>query len=202
MALSDRDLLHGVLADTIRLHQQVADGDLGPVLEAAAAMARAVAAGGKVLLFGNGGSATDAQHVAAELVGRFERVRAPLAALALTADSSVMTSVGNDEGFDRVFTRQIEALGRPGDVAVGITTSGRSPNVVLALVKARERGLRTIAVTGRDGGEAGRLVDVHVNVATDSTARAQEVHRTLFHAMCALVERAVAGAPDRTTLHE
>lgn len=115
---------------------------------------------------------------------------------ALTADSSVMTSVGNDEGFDWVFTRQIEALGRPGDVAVGITPSGRSPNVVMALVKARELGLRTMAVTGRDRGEAGRLVDVHVNVATDSTARAQEVHRTLFHAMCALVERAVADAPS------
>jgi phosphoheptose isomerase len=190
---SDRDVLRGLLADTIRLHQQVADGDLQPVLEAAATLARAVTSGGKVLLFGNGGSATDAQHVAAELVGRFERVRAPLAAVALTADPSVVTSVANDEGFDRVFTRQIEALGRAGDVAVGITTSGRSPNVVRALARARELGLRTVAVTGRDGGEAGRLADVHVNVATDSTARAQEVHRTLLHAMCALVERAAAG---------
>lgn len=191
MGPSDRDVLRGLLADTIRLHQQVADGDLRPVLEAAETMARAVTSGGKVLLFGNGGSATDAQHVAAELVGRFERARAPLAAVALTADPSVVTSIANDEGFDRVFARQIDALGRSGDVAVGITTSGQSPNVVMALARARELGLRTIAVTGRDGGEAGRLADVHVNVATDSTARAQEVHRTLLHAMCALIERAV-----------
>lgn len=191
MEPSDRDVLRGLLADTIRLHQQVADGDLRPVLEAAETMARAVTSGGKVLLFGNGGSATDAQHVAAELVGRFERARAPLAAVALTADPSVVTSIANDEGFDRVFARQIDALGRSGDVAVGITTSGQSPNVVMALARARELGLRTIAVTGRDGGEAGRLADVHVNVATDSTARAQEVHRTLLHAMCALIERAV-----------
>lgn len=191
MGPSDRDVLRGLLADTIRLHQQVADGDLRPILEAAETMARAVTSGGKVLLFGNGGSATDAQHVAAELVGRFERARAPLAAVALTADPSVVTSIANDEGFDRVFARQIDALGRSGDVAVGITTSGQSPNVVMALARARELGLRTIAVTGRDGGEAGRLADVHVNVATDSTARAQEVHRTLLHAMCALIERAV-----------
>lgn len=191
MAPSDRDVLRSLLAETIRLHQQVADGDLRPVLEAAATLARAVTSGGKVLLFGNGGSATDAQHVAAELVGRFERARAPLAAIALTADPSVVTSIANDEGFDRVFARQIEALGRAGDVAIGITTSGRSPNVVMALARARDLDMRTIAVTGRDGGEVGRLADVHVNVATESTARAQEVHRTLLHAICALVEHAV-----------
>lgn len=192
MPASDRALVDQVFAETIRLHQQVHAGDLQPVVDAAAAIAAAVAGGGKLLTFGNGGSAGDAQHVAAELVGRFERARRPLAALALTADSHVMTSIGNDEGYELVFVRQIEALGRPGDVALGITTSGRSPNVVAALVRARALGLVTIALTGRDGGDAGRVADLHVNVATESTARAQEVHRTLLHALCALVERAVA----------
>ena len=139
-------------------------------------------------MFGNGGSAADAQHMAAELVGRFQRERAALAALALTTDTSILTSIANDYSFDRVFARQIEALGRPGDVALGISTSGGSPNVVRALEAARARGLATIALTGRDGGAAGRAADVHVNVADDSTARVQEVHRTLIHAICEMVE--------------
>jgi phosphoheptose isomerase len=190
---SDRERLVALFADTIRLHQQVAETGLDAILEVADAMTAALAGGGKVLVFGNGGSATDAQHVASELVGRFERIRRPLAAVALTADAGVLTAIGNDEGYDRVFARQIEALGRPGDVALGITTSGHSPNVIAALTRARELGLRTIALTGRDGGAAGRVADLHLNVATGSTARAQEVHRTLLHAVCALVERAVTG---------
>jgi D-sedoheptulose 7-phosphate isomerase len=141
-----------------------------------------------VLVFGNGGSAADAQHLAAELVGRFRRERRGFAAVALTADPSVLTSIANDYGYDRVFARQIEALGQPGDVAVAITTSGRSPNVVRALAEARARSLTTIALTGRDGGEAGRVAHVHVNVPSDSTPRVQELHRTLLHVICDLVE--------------
>jgi len=176
------------LTGAIALHQQTRDAELQPVVDAAAAIVRSIAAGGKLLVFGNGGSAADAQHMAAELVGRFERNRRGLAAIALTSDASVLTSVGNDEGFERVFARQVEALGRPGDVALGISTSGRSANVVAALTAARARCVETVALTGRDGGEAGRAAAIHVNVASDSTPRVQEVHRTLLHAICDLVE--------------
>jgi D-sedoheptulose 7-phosphate isomerase len=162
------------------------------VLEAAAAIVDALKGGGRVLIFGNGGSAADAQHTAAELVGRFERDRAALAAIALTTDTSVVTAVANDTSFERVFARQVEALGRAGDVALGITTSGASPNVVAALEAARSRGLRTVALTGRSGGPAGAASDIHINVPSESTARVQEVHRTLLHVVCELVERAFA----------
>ena len=145
--------------------------------------------GGKVLVFGNGGSAADAQHLATDLVGRFQRERRALAAVALTADSSLLTAIANDYAFDRVFVRQIEALGDRGDVAFGISTSGRSTNVVEGLRAAGARGLRTIALTGRDGGPAGALADIHINVPDPSTARVQEAHRTLIHAICELVER-------------
>jgi phosphoheptose isomerase len=188
--LSDRDVFAEAFADTIRLHQRVA-GDGREVLErAAAAIVAALRQGGKVLVFGNGGSASDAQHVAAELVGRFERERKGLAAVALTSDPSVLTSVANDYGFDRVFARQVEALGRAGDIALAISTSGASANVVAALATARELGVTTIGVTGRDGGAVGRVVDLHVNVPSASTPRVQEVHRTLLHVLCDLVERA------------
>jgi D-sedoheptulose 7-phosphate isomerase len=187
-------IVAGVLTEAAAMHDRVSRLDPGPVVAAAAAITASLGAGGRVLVFGNGGSAADAQHAAAELVGRFEHDRAAMAAVALTTDASVLTSVSNDYGFDRVFARQIEALGRPGDVAFAITTSGQSPNVVLALQRARERGLRTIALTGRDGGEAGRAADVHLNVPSASTARVQEVHRTLLHAICAVVEKAMTDA--------
>ncbi len=148
----------------------------------------AVLAGRQVLVFGNGGSATDAQHFAAELVVRYTRTRRAVAALALAADAAVLTAAGNDLGFAAVFARQIEALGRPGDVAVAITTSGRSANVIEGLRTARARGLATIALTGRDGGDAGPLADVQVLVPSDVTARIQEVHRTWIHAVCEWVE--------------
>jgi len=186
-----RELLRSTLAETIALHQQVMDGDLAPVFAAAAAIAGAVNTGGKVLLFGNGGSAADAQHAAAELVGRFERERRPIAAIALTSDASVVTSVANDYGFECVFARQVEALGARGDVAFGISTSGGSANVVAALTAASARGLTTVAMTGRDGGVAGRVAAIHINVPSTSTARVQEVHRTLLHVICDLVEKSL-----------
>jgi len=144
--------------------------------------------GRRVLVFGNGGSASDAQHLASEFVGRFQKERRAVAAIALTTDTSILTAIGNDDAFDRVFARQIEALGESGDVAIGITTSGGSRNVIEALTVAKDRGLTTVAVTGRDGGEAGRIADVHLNVPDRSTARVQEVHRTLLHVICELVE--------------
>ena len=187
-----RELLRSTLADTIALHQAVMDGDLAPVFAAAAAIAGAVTTGGKLLVFGNGGSAADAQHVAAELVGRFERERRAIAAVALTTDTSVVTSIGNDYGYERVFARQVEALGARGDVAFGISTSGASTNVVAGLDAAGARGLTTVALTGKDGGAVGRAAAIHINVPSASTARVQEVHRTLLHVICDLVERSVA----------
>jgi D-sedoheptulose 7-phosphate isomerase len=176
------------LDDAIALHQRIRTGETASIVSAAAAIRAALTSGRKVLAFGNGGSAGDAQHMTTELVGRFQKERPGYHAIALTADTSVLTSVANDYGFEQVFARQIDALGTSGDVAFAITTSGRSPNVVAALTAARQRGLVTIALTGRDGGEAGRIATVHVNVPNDCTARVQEVHRTLIHAICEIVE--------------
>ncbi len=178
-----------VLDEAAALHRQVRTQPLEAVARAAGAIAEAYREGGKVLAFGNGGSAADAQHFAAELVGRFERDRAGMAAIALTTDPCVLTSVANDYGFDRVFARQIEALGRPGDVAVAISTSGASANVVAAAREAASRGLRTVALTGRDGGVLGSVVEIHINVPHETTCRVQEVHMTLLHAICEIVER-------------
>jgi D-sedoheptulose 7-phosphate isomerase len=172
----------------VALHQRVRRLEPTAVVAAAETIRAALKSGHKVLAFGNGGSAADAQHFTTELVGRFQKDRGGFAAIALTTDSSLLTSLGNDYGFERVFARQIEALGAEGDVAVGISTSGASPNIVAALTAARARGLRTVALTGNDGGEAGRLAEVHVNVPDACTARVQEVHITLIHAICEIVE--------------
>lgn len=188
MTADERALFDASLVDSAALHERARQNPQ-PVLDAAAAIVDAFRRGGMLLLFGNGGSASDAQHVSAELVGRFQRERAGLPAIALTTDTSILTSVANDDGFDRVFVRQIEALGRAGDVALGISTSGGSPNVLAALEAARARGLKTIALTGRDGGAVGRAAAIHVNVPAQSTARVQEVHRTLLHIICDIVER-------------
>jgi len=147
-----------------------------------------LASGGKLLFFGNGGSAADAQHLATELCVRYKRDRPALAALALTTDTSVITAAGNDLGFEQIFARQIEALGRPGDVAIGISTSGTSPNVVTALRQARRQDLVTAALTGRTGGDLPSLADHCLLVPSDVTARIQEVHIFLGQMLCAAVE--------------
>jgi phosphoheptose isomerase len=183
------DVVRRVVSDTVALHQRVA-GDPQAVLDASGAIVESLKGGGKLLLFGNGGSAADSQHVAAELVGRFQRERVALSAIALTTDTSVLTSIGNDYAFDRVFARQIEALARPGDVALGISTSGKSANVVAGLETAAQRGVKTIALTGCDGGAVGRAAAIHINVPSPVTARVQEVHRTILHVICELVENA------------
>jgi D-sedoheptulose 7-phosphate isomerase len=168
-------------AAAIKVHERVRN-NLGPAVVAAQAISDALKAGHKLLVFGNGGSAADAQHVAAELVGRFQRERAAMAAIALTVDTSILTAVGNDYSFKQVYARQVEALGNHGDVAMAISTSGESPNVIAA------KGLKTIALTGRDGGGVGRAAEIHVNVPDQNTARVQEVHRTLLHVMCEVIE--------------
>jgi D-sedoheptulose 7-phosphate isomerase len=198
MFLDSIDLVRAIFEDATSAHQRFAARGLEAVVSAAAAIARAVGSGGKVLTFGNGGSAADAQHFVAELVGRFEGERRALAAVALTTDSSVVTAIANDYGYEHIFTRQIEALGNAGDVAFGISTSGRSPNVHAALAAAKARGMVTIALTGRDGGQMGAEADILLNVAEVSTARVQEVHRTVLHAICSLIERSLPSAPTHT----
>jgi len=175
------------LAAAAKLHERMR-ANVGPVLLAAQAISEALGAGSKLLVFGNGGSAADAQHLSCELVGRFQKERAAIPAIALTVDTSVLTSIANDYSFKQVFARQVEALGRPGDVALGISTSGESPNVVLALQVARANGLKTVALTGRDGGTVGRTADIHVNVPDENTQRVQEVHQTLIHVLCEVIE--------------
>ena len=177
-----------IFAATIALHDRVMRMDLAPAARAAGAIIEAFGRGGRLFVFGNGGSAADAQHMAAELVGRFAKERRALPAIALTTDASVLTSVANDYSFERVFVRQIDALARAGDVAFGISTSGRSPNVLQALLAAKAAGLHTVALTGRDGGAIGAAAETHINVPDGVTARVQEVHRTLIHAICELVE--------------
>jgi D-sedoheptulose 7-phosphate isomerase len=153
-----------------------------------AACAIAIKGGGKMLFFGNGGSAADAQHLATEFTIRYKTDRAAIAALALTTDTSALTAAGNDLGFEHIFARQIEALGRRGDVAIGITTSGRSPNVVKALERARELGLATVVFTGGDGGTAVRIAEHALVVPSTVTARIQEMHITLGQMLAAAVE--------------
>ncbi|HTG90243.1 MAG TPA: D-sedoheptulose 7-phosphate isomerase [Vicinamibacterales bacterium] len=183
------------LREAARLHETAARESAGSVAAAVETLSAALGRGGKVLIFGNGGSAADAQHFACELVGRFLRERQALAAIALTTDASTMTAVANDYGFDRVFVRQIEALGRPGDVAIGISTSGSSANVLAGVQYAKSRGLKTVAFTGGNGGPIGAAADVHVNVPHALTPRIQEVHRTLIHAVCDQIERELAINP-------
>ena len=161
---------------------------LGRLIEIARA---SVAGGGKVMFFGNGGSAADAQHLATELAVRYSRDRPPIAALALTTDSSVLTAAGNDYGFDAVFARQVEALGRPGDLAIGISTSGRSGNVTRGLEMARRRGLTAAAFAGRDGGDLAGLADPILIVPSRETDRIQEMHIAMGHIFCAGLERAL-----------
>jgi D-sedoheptulose 7-phosphate isomerase len=174
-----------ILNDAAALHLDTLRRSAATIDEAGAAMRRALAGGGKILVFGNGGSASDAQHFASELVNRFQTARAALAGLALTTDTSVLTSIANDDAFANVFARQIEALGRPADVAVGISTSGSSANVRAGLDRARRLGLTTVALAGATPVDG---VDVCVTVPSAVTARVQEVHRTIIHAWCAAIE--------------
>jgi phosphoheptose isomerase len=182
-------LYDSVLASAVAAHEHARRQNPAALFAAADAIVSSVRAGGKVLVFGNGGSAADAQHFSAELVGRLQRERRAIPAVALSTDTSVLTAVANDYAFDRVFARQIEALGRAGDVAIGISTSGASSNVVAGLEIASRAGLTTVAVTGGDGGALGEMAAIHINVPVADTARAQEVHRTLLHVLCELVER-------------
>ena len=160
-----------------------------PIAECVRSLALALKNGHKVLIMGNGGSAADAQHLAAELVGRFLMERKALPAIALTTDTSILTAIGNDYGFDEVFKRQVEALARPGDILIGISTSGNSTNVMRALEAGREIGATTIGILGRDGGAIGKLVDLALIVSSPDTPRIQEAQLFIIHVLCDLVEK-------------
>ena len=190
----DEQRIRDIAADSVALKQRFFAEQAGQLLAVGRRIAASLKAGGKLLAFGNGGSAADAQHLAGELVGRFKRDRAALSALALTTDPSVITAIGNDMGYEAIFRRQVEAHGRPGDVAVGISTSGRSPNVVEALRLARSNGLVTVGLTGGGGGRLAGLVDHLLDVPHTDTARIQEVHGMIVHILCEIVEEE-AGRP-------
>lgn len=189
------DLAHRKLIEGINVLEAVArDSALLEIVEKAAARtAAAMKAGGKLMVAGNGGSAADAQHLAAEFVSRLCVDRPPMRAVALTTDSSILTAVGNDYGYELVFARQIEALGQAGDVFVAISTSGNSPNVLCALKRARSMNIATIGLTGRSGGKMAALCDCCIHVPSDVTMYIQQAHLALEHIFCALVEREYFG---------
>ncbi|OGR06151.1 MAG: phosphoheptose isomerase [Desulfobacca sp. RBG_16_58_9] len=176
------------VAESIRLKSQFVAEQAEDLVAAARMLAQVFKKGGKVLIFGNGGSAADAQHLAAEFVNRFLVERPPLAALALTTDTSILTAVANDYDFREVFAKQVRALGRRGDAALGISTSGASPNVVAGLKAARELGLKTLALSGGDGGPVAASADLALVVPSPQTPRIQEVHITMGHILCDLVD--------------
>ena len=180
----------------VELRRRMAETLPAQIARAGSALAAALGSGRKALACGNGGSAADSQHFAAELVGRFERERPGLPAVALTVDSSALTAIANDYDYDRVFSKQVEALGQPGDVLLGISTSGNSRNVIAAMKAAQAKGLVVIALTGRDGGEMGRMLrpdDFHLNVAHPRTMRVQEVHLLVIHCLCEVVDNLLFG---------
>lgn len=182
--------------DSARLKREAAEVLAGPIAEAVELITTALASDRKLLVCGNGGSAADSQHLAAELIGRFERERPELAAIALTTDSSILTAIANDYAFEQVFAKQVRGLGREGDVLVAISTSGNSPSVLAAAQAARERGLAIVALTGRGGGQLGEMLgegDVHLCVPHERTARIQEVHLLIVHCLCDGIDLSLMG---------
>ena len=180
-------------ADDLQLHATV-----GRIADA---VVQALRAGGKLLVAGNGGSAADAQHIAGEFVSRFCFDRGPLAAIALTTDTSVLTAIGNDYGFEQVFERQVRGLGHRGDVFLAISTSGRSPNVLAALRASREMGIVTVGFTGASGGSMRELCDICLHAPSDETPQIQQIHIVAAHAVCGLVEKAMFGTASAQGKH-
>jgi len=183
--------VRAILHESGAVKQALAEAASETIARAAERCAASLQAGGRILLFGNGGSASDAQHIAAELTGRLSRERPALPAIALTANTSELTALGNDYGFEHVFARLVQAHGREGDVAVALSTSGNSPNVLAAVEEARQRGLHTVGLAGKDGGKLAARVDLAIVVPSGDTQRIQESHITIGHALCELVDEAL-----------
>src|SRR5438094_4559976 len=180
------------IRSSIETKERVARECLDDIVEMAHIMTMALQKGRKIVFFGNGGSAADAQHIAAELVGKFKRMRPALRASALTTNTSILTAIGNDIGFDEIFSRQVQATLEPDDVAVGISTSGRSPNVIKGIQEAKRIGAKTIALTGSAGKQLSSLCDHKVTVPSDDTQRIQECHIMIGHIVCELIEESPA----------
>jgi D-sedoheptulose 7-phosphate isomerase len=183
-----KDIILNILEDGLRVKRSFIEDNIDTIIKAADEIATCISAGHKILIFGNGGSAADAQHLAAEFVNRFKIERPPLAAIALTTDTSLLTSIGNDYHFDEIFTKQITALGNRNDIAWGISTSGNSTNVIKAMQTAKSKGLKSIAMTGR-GGKLIQYADLIFCADSDDTPRIQEAHITAGHIICELVDR-------------
>ena len=183
-----KEIILNILQDSLETKEQFIKANLDLIQQGADSFATCITSGHKIMIFGNGGSAADAQHIAAEFVNRFQVERTPLAALALTTDTSVITSIANDYHFDQIFSKQIQALGKKDDIAIGISTSGSSKNVIQAIRVAKEIGMFTIGLMGR-GGELAQCADLAFRVESDITARIQEAHITLGHILCDLAER-------------
>jgi D-sedoheptulose 7-phosphate isomerase len=184
-----KELIADFVAESVRIKTEFFASNAALIAETASKMTTALRQGRKVLLFGNGGSAADAQHIAAEFVGRFIPDRIPLPAISLATDTSALTALGNDYGYNTVFSRQIQALGNAGDIAIGISTSGNSSNVLEAVDTARTKGLLTIGLTGQDGGKMRGRADILFRVPSRMTPRIQETHITLGHVLCELIDR-------------
>ena len=180
--------IESAINGSIETKKAVLKSQIANIEKAAKAIIASLKAGGKLLVFGNGGSAADSQHIVAELVGRFKKERAALAAIALTTNTSTLTAIANDYGYEAVFSRQVEALGKAGDVALGISTSGNSKNVIEAIRKAKSLGIKTIGLLGGDGGKLKNECDISIIVAAKDTPRIQESHMMIGHMMCELIE--------------
>jgi D-sedoheptulose 7-phosphate isomerase len=189
------NILRSNIERSVEVHSQLLGACLPAMITAADALIRAYRSGHKALFFGNGGSATDAEHLAGEFLGRYLRERSPMPAVALAENMSAVTAIANDYGYEHVYSRQLQALAVPGDVAVGISTSGNSRNVLEAVRKARELGLFTIGLTGASGGQMRNLTDALIAVPSDDTPRIQECHILIGHALCDAVEQAIANSP-------
>ncbi len=186
-----KERIKGILKEGIAVKERLSQDDLVASIEKLVELAvSSLKSGGKVILFGNGGSAADAQHIAAELVGRFTEERKALAAIALSCNSSNLTSISNDYGFEQIFTRQIEALGKPQDLAIGISTSGTSPNVLAGISCAKKMGMKTACLSGKKSDKLAKMAELAVCVPSSETARIQEAHITIGHIICELTEKA------------
>lgn len=183
-----RDRIIDIINDSIHIKEQILHTQIDNIIKATKIIVASLKANGKVFLFGNGGSASDAQHIAAEFVGRFQKDRQALPAIALTTNTSIITALSNDYGYEIIFSRQIEALAKAGDVAIGISTSGKAKNVLLGVKKAKDLGLKTICLSGGSGSELAKAADLTLLIPSATTARIQEAHIVIGHIICELIE--------------
>jgi D-sedoheptulose 7-phosphate isomerase len=184
-----RERIKDILLESLQVKEEILRNQIGQIVAISQLIIDCLKKNGKVLVFGNGGSASDSQHIAAELVGRFKKDRSALAGIALTTNTSIITSLANDYGYDVIFSRQIEALGQKNDVAIGISTSGKAKNVTMGLKQAKKMGIKTVALSGGDGGDIAKVADVSLLVPSAVTARIQEAHITIAHIICEIIEQ-------------